>query len=42
MISIPDTITKDDLVKIDYSNHTATMIIRQSKQIMIQQEKQLK
>lgn len=37
MISITDTITKDDLVKIGYSNHTAIMIIRQSKQIMVQQ-----
>ncbi|HBM4506151.1 TPA: DUF3173 domain-containing protein [Listeria monocytogenes] len=32
-----DTITKDDLVKIGYPNHTAIMIIRQAKQIMIQQ-----
>lgn len=36
VIGITDTITKDDLVKIGYSNHTAIMIIRQSKQIMVQ------
>ncbi|MER0123247.1 DUF3173 domain-containing protein [Streptococcus sp. ZJ93] len=31
------TINKNDLVKLGYTEHTATVIIRQAKQIMVQQ-----
>ncbi|MBY4633683.1 DUF3173 domain-containing protein [Streptococcus suis] len=31
------TVNKNDLVKLGYKEHTATSIIRQAKQIMVQQ-----
>lgn len=34
---INNTISKDDLVKIGYKEHTAISIIRQAKQNMVQQ-----
>lgn len=37
MFHIKDTVTKNDLIKLGYPEYTSMKIIRQAKQIMIQQ-----